>query len=179
MDLSIRGTSPIGLLIIASCCSVSSIGFCTTINMRPRATILLEDGTRFIAQDGWDSVAIYRTADALLLHRFPAPSRVHDIALSPDEKHLLVGCNDGNLLLWRVETGERIWRKRPHLSGVDYVGDVAFSATGERFVVCGGCNAIAFDTITGLKPGTKYHYRMVAVNETGTGYGEDATFVAK
>lgn len=38
---------------------------------------------------------------------------------------------------------------------------------------------LAFDTLTDLKPGTEYHYRLVAVNEAGTGYGEDATFVAK
>ena len=38
---------------------------------------------------------------------------------------------------------------------------------------------LAFDTLTGLKPGMVYHYRLVAVNETGTSYGEDATFEAK
>lgn len=38
---------------------------------------------------------------------------------------------------------------------------------------------LAFDTIAGLKPGATYHYRLVAVNETGTSHGDDATFVAK
>lgn len=38
---------------------------------------------------------------------------------------------------------------------------------------------LGFDTLTGLETGKTYHYRLVAVNETGTGYGEDATFVAK
>lgn len=38
---------------------------------------------------------------------------------------------------------------------------------------------LGFDTLTGLKPGTEYHYRLVAVNETGTNYGADVTFVAK
>jgi len=38
---------------------------------------------------------------------------------------------------------------------------------------------LGFETLTGLKPGTEYHYRLVAENETGTSYGEDATFKAK
>ena len=38
---------------------------------------------------------------------------------------------------------------------------------------------LAFDTITGLKPGTTYHYRLVATNETGTSLGDDQTFEAK
>lgn len=37
----------------------------------------------------------------------------------------------------------------------------------------------AFATLSGLKPGTEYHYRLVGVNETGTSYGADATFTAK
>ena len=38
---------------------------------------------------------------------------------------------------------------------------------------------LGFETLSGLKPGAEYHYRLVAVNETGTSYGEDATFEAK
>ena len=31
-------------------------------------------------------------------------------------------------------------------------------------------------TVTGLKPGTVYHYRLVAINDSGTSYGVDRTF---
>jgi hypothetical protein len=34
----------------------------------------------------------------------------------------------------------------------------------------------AFGTLAGLEPGTTYHYRIVAVNDAGTGVGRDATF---
>jgi hypothetical protein len=37
----------------------------------------------------------------------------------------------------------------------------------------------AFATVTGLKPNTEYHYRLVAVNETGTSHGSDAVFRTK
>ena len=38
---------------------------------------------------------------------------------------------------------------------------------------------LGFATLTGLKPDAEYHYRVVAVNEAGTSYGEDASFEAK
>ena len=38
---------------------------------------------------------------------------------------------------------------------------------------------LGFATLTGLKPDAEYHYRVVAVNEAGTSYGEDASFDAK
>lgn len=37
----------------------------------------------------------------------------------------------------------------------------------------------AFATLSGLTAGALYHYRLVAVNETGTSYGADATFTAR
>ena len=37
----------------------------------------------------------------------------------------------------------------------------------------------ALATLTGLKPNTTYHYRLVGVNDTGTSYGEDAIFTTK
>jgi len=38
---------------------------------------------------------------------------------------------------------------------------------------------LAFERLSDLEPGTEYHYRLVAVNETGTSYGEDAIIVAQ
>ncbi len=35
------------------------------------------------------------------------------------------------------------------------------------------------ETITGLQPGTTYHYRLVTGNYQGTGYGEDITFTTQ
>jgi hypothetical protein len=34
----------------------------------------------------------------------------------------------------------------------------------------------AFGQLTGLKPATKYHYRLVAANAHGTTHGADAAF---
>ena len=36
--------------------------------------------------------------------------------------------------------------------------------------------AEAREAIAGLKPATAYHYRLVATNSSGTGYGDDVTF---
>ena len=47
---------------------------------------------------------------------------------------------------------------------------------------CGGLQItprLGFVTLTGLKPGSEYHYRLVAVNETGMSHGEDAAFEAR
>jgi hypothetical protein len=38
---------------------------------------------------------------------------------------------------------------------------------------------MAFVTLIGLTPGTEYHYRLVATNETGTTHGADAVFRTK
>ena len=35
------------------------------------------------------------------------------------------------------------------------------------------------DTLPDLTPGTEYHYRVVAFNQTGISYGDDAAFIAK
>lgn len=59
----------------------------------------------------------------------------------------------------------------------EYGPDVNY---GEKSVATYGGSMItprtAFITLTGLKPGTTYHYRLVGTNATGTSFGEDATF---
>jgi hypothetical protein len=149
-----RATYPAGLIALVVCGSFQSPASGTTYDTRPRESILLEDSARFVAQDGMDSVALYQVADGSVVHRFPAPAYVKRIALSPDEKHLLVACKDGSLVLWRVATGERLWQKNPGESGVRYVWDASFSVSGERFVVCDYQDrAVVFDTRTGGQVG--------------------------
>jgi hypothetical protein len=153
MKPSYRGAYQIGLLVVVACGWVPTVASGTTYDMSPRETILLKDGARFIAQDGWNSVALYR-ADGSVAHGFPAPAGVGRIALSPDEKHLLVACKDGSLVLWRVGTGERAWLKGPGESGLGNTQDASFAGNGERFAVCDQRDsAVVFDTGTGRRVG--------------------------
>src|SRR5262249_12982875 len=106
-------------------------------------------------QDGWNSLALYRIADGSVVYCFPAPAEVHGaVAVSPDEKHLLVACSDGSLLLWRIETGERAWLKGPGETGLKSIQDVSFAGNGERFAVYDfWYKAVVFDTRTGGRVG--------------------------
>ncbi len=51
------------------------------------------------------------------------------------------------------------------------------SKTSSRSVGSGTSPVTVSTTLTGLRPGTVYHYRIVATNSYGTGRGNDATFV--
>ncbi len=144
-----------GLFVAVLCCSVP-VAADASYDTRPRHAILFTDGTRFVAQDAWNSVAVYRTADGEVVHRFPAPARVRCIALSPDEKCLLVGCADGgNLRLWDAQTGECLWDYQPPNDGLRDIWDVSFAGNGERVVACGQ-EAIVLDVRTGGRIGGKF-----------------------
>jgi WD40 repeat protein len=143
-----RGACPVRLIVLVICGLVPAVAYGTTYDMRPRKAILFEDSKRFVALDGWNSLALYRV-DGSVVHRFPAPDRVDGIALSPDERYLLVVCNDGSLVLWRVATGERVWLKGPVESGLKYPYGVSFAANSERFAACDHeGKVIVFDTPT-------------------------------
>ncbi|HEX4612797.1 MAG TPA: WD40 repeat domain-containing protein [Urbifossiella sp.] len=70
--------------------------------------------------------------------------------MSPDESHLLAGCENGTFVLWRVATGERIWQTRHPMPGRLDAWDLSFADNGERFAVCSqGEEAVVFDARTG------------------------------
>ena len=54
----------------------------TSYDTSPRPVVLLADAARFVAQDGWDSVALYRVGGAAPVRRFPAPGGVNDCGFS-------------------------------------------------------------------------------------------------
>lgn len=147
----------------------------TTYDFSPRGVLLLTDGARLVAQDGWDSAALYRVADGGLVHRFPARGRVRKIVASPDERELLVA-TDGALTLWRVETGERVWERTSAETGLRYVGDVGFAGDGGRLAVCDRDDRVlVFDARTGGRVGEvafppgRTNVVSVALNADGTG----------
>lgn len=176
MTRTFRGTLLCGLLAVLVRAAAPAVAFATTYDFSPRQAILFADGTKFIAQDGWNSAALYRTADGAAIHRFPAPNRVNCIAISPDEKRLLVACSDGSLLLWNVESGERVWQKEPVATGLKYIWGATFSGNGERIMACASQgDAIVLDARTGERIGTVglppklTRITSVALNADGTG----------
>jgi hypothetical protein len=126
----------------------------TTIDRSPRPALLLKGGARFLAQDGWDSVALYDAAGGQALRRFPAGARVNKIDLTADETSLLIACADGSLGVWDVATGEIVWRKGPADTGLGYAYDASFAHDGKSFVVCNSRDfALIAETATGRQTG--------------------------
>jgi hypothetical protein len=59
-----------------------------------------------------------------------------------------------------------------------YGATVAYSSRTRSLSAGSGARpVVATAHLTNLKPGTRYHYRLVAANVTGTAYGYDASFV--
>ena len=59
-----------------------------------------------------------------------------------------------------------------------YGATVTYSSRTKGLSAGSGANPVVVTAhLTELKPGTRYHYRLVAVNPSGTTYGSDASFV--
>jgi WD40 repeat protein len=130
-----RALSGVVLVLLLVCCSAgTALGI--TYDKTPRQTILLSDSTRFIAEDGWNSMALYRVSDASLMQRFKALSQIAKVAITSDEKFLLIACENGSLSVWEVDTGQRVWQQSRSESGLTSVYDASFAANGESCIVC-------------------------------------------
>ena len=126
----------------------------TSIDTRPRPTLVLPASGQFVARDSWEGVALYRLKDASLVRRFRAGYRVNKFAVTRDEKTLLIACYDGNLAAFDVATGASCWSLSPRQSGLRGGWDVSFSADGQSVVVCGMDElAIVLETRTGRQLG--------------------------
>jgi WD40 repeat protein len=134
------------LLLAAFCAQARG----TTYDRTPRPALLLQHAEAFIAQDGWDSVALYRLKDGAKLFQFPAGRRVNEIDVTSDDRFLLVACADGSLGLWDLNTGGRVWWKESAQTGLGYVYDVSFAHDGRSFVASNERDfAVVCETQTG------------------------------
>jgi DNA-binding beta-propeller fold protein YncE len=126
----------------------------TTIDMSPRPAILLPKSEQFIAQDAMNSLALYRYGEGEPVRRFQVGPSINEIDVTADEQMLLIACDTGEVSVWNIETGERIWSKPPSKTGLTYIYGAAFSQDGRSLAVCNRRDyAVVFNAVTGEKVG--------------------------
>src|SRR6266446_4529316 len=72
----------------------------TSKDTRPRPALLLPESGWFVAQDAWDSVALFRIKDGHPLKSFAADDWVRRLAVTADERFLAVACDPARIALW-------------------------------------------------------------------------------
>jgi WD40 repeat protein len=155
MAHTFRGAFWCGLLAMVLCCALSAGAVAVSPRVAPWHVVLFSDGTQFVAYQRDSTLTLYRTADGSVARQFEAPGSVWSIALSPAEKRLLVVCDDGTLVLWDVQSGERIWQSAFAETALRvpawFAGSASFAGNGERFVCPTWDGALVFDARTGAR----------------------------
>jgi hypothetical protein len=154
MSISTRCCASIFLALLVLFWPMNMLLSATNYDHNPRSAVLCKDADRFIVQDGWDSVAMYRASDRSTVHRFFGGSEITEIAVSDDEKLLLLACADGCLSMWEIETGRRAWAQSSTESGLGYVYGTSFAHDGQSCIVCNERDeAVILDSQSGQRRG--------------------------
>jgi WD40 repeat protein len=153
----------------------TNVAFATTIDMRPYQAVVLNDGVHCIVHDSHSSLAMYRVADATLVHRFNSSKRIAAYTLSPDQAHLLVAVSEGQFHVWDVSTGALVRKLTQRDTGLLTANVVGYSGNGRRFAVSSYDRIVAFDRQTGIRiasvsfpPGSS-HVNSFALDADGSG----------
>jgi hypothetical protein len=127
----------------------------TKIDTSPRPTIILCKSQRFIVQEGSESVALYGYTSAEPIRRFQATGRVNEIDATADEQLLLVACSNGDLGVWNIASGTKLWWRGSSETRLGYIYGAGFAWDGRSLVVgTDGGIAVIFDAGTGRHLGT-------------------------
>jgi len=138
-------------------CPISQLAHAKTIDQTPAPTILLTKSERFIAQDAWNSVALYGFDDSEVIRRFPAGARINRIDATPDEQLLLVACENGEIGVWNIGTGNKLWWHTSSQSGLGYIYGASFSWDGKSLMASNHRDfAVVFDALTGKQIGRRW-----------------------
>ncbi len=124
------------VLAIVICCLDGERAAATKIDITPLPAAMLGRSGYFLAMDSRTSLRLYRLRDAQPVRSFPMPGRFRPLAVSRDERFLLVGGDSGWVSLWDITTGKRLWGRRapPGEEGENAVSDVSFAWDGERCI---------------------------------------------
>lgn len=92
---------------------------------------------RLIATGGWRSpaVVVWRTDDGTQQRSLEAEGNIRAIEFSADGKRIAAGCDDNQLIVWDVESGEIVKKVNAHALPVY---DVSFSPDGKTIATCSG-----------------------------------------
>jgi WD40 repeat protein len=81
-----------------------------------------------------------------------------------DERFLLVACANGEIGVWNIGTGDKLWWHTPSQSGLGYIYDASFSWDCRTLVACNDSDfAVVFDTLTGKQIG-KISFPLMQTN---------------
>jgi WD40 repeat protein len=144
----------------------------TTISMAPKTCFLLRNG-QLIAQDSSTSVVLY-DATGESIHRFVS-GYVSALALSYDQRHLLIGTSGGSLQLFDVGNGVTVWSRGPTEAHLQAVNDVSFAPNDRTFAVSDFSDQTSvFETANGSQVGSVHfpphqtNVMSVALSNGGT-----------
>lgn len=130
--------------------------------------VVSPDGSRVLTVDG--PVRLWNASTGELIHTLEHDGLVESVALSPDGKQVLTGCDDGSARLWNASTGALI-RTIEHDDGVT---SVAFSPDGMQVLTgCEDGSARLWNTSTGALIRTFEHTNQV----TSVAFSPDGTRV--
>jgi hypothetical protein len=129
----------------------------TTIDTQPHPAWLLTGSPQFLVRDAWNGVALYRLGDLGRVHRFRTRSRLARFAVTPDEKLVLLVCDDGSISAGDLATGEACWDLSPSQTGMTRGYSVRCFSAGQSFVAwdawANKFQALIFDSATGRHVG--------------------------
>ena len=133
---------------------ITEICQATKIDMGPRPTNLLTRSRQFIAQDAWNSVALYSMDDSKPIRRFPASASINEFEATVDEGLLLIACANGEIGVYKIDTGEKLWWRTSSQTGLGYIYDASFSWDGKTLVACNERDfLVIFNALTGEQIG--------------------------
>jgi WD40 repeat protein len=112
---------------------------------------ILLNTNQFLAHDSRDVVILYDLNGKAIRKFVPRSGHVDTIAVTPDEKYLLIEADDGSLQLCEIQSGVTKWFLAPNKTGLDYGHGASFSADGQSFIICANAQALVMKTATGRR----------------------------
>ena len=130
-----RTERPFWALSVLAICLIAVPAAGLSLDHSPRPAILLRKSDRFIVISAWNSVGLYSLKDGELLREFPVGEYLRGPGQVDPGERFLVNVNDKAISLWEIDSGKKLWSKRPFPE--ERLFRPSFSADGSRLLIRG------------------------------------------